>query len=107
MSLIPVSISAHSETHRDIPALSTPLSYDLDEPVDLIIATDGSVLFGVIYHGWVLSKKDETLIIHVSGPDGRIQSLMTSYRSELGGLVAGLVVLGTVFRAGTINIQSV
>jgi hypothetical protein len=39
----------------DIPALPTP--FDFDEPVDLIIATDGSVLFGVRYHGWVLATK--------------------------------------------------
>jgi hypothetical protein len=34
----------------DIPALPTPTPFDLDKPVDLIIATDGSVLFGVGYH---------------------------------------------------------
>jgi hypothetical protein len=32
---------------------------------------------------------------------------MTSYRSELGGLVAGLAVLGTLFRSGTMNIRSI
>jgi hypothetical protein len=32
---------------------------------------------------------------------------MTSYRSELGGLVAGLVVLGTLFRSGAMNIRSI
>jgi hypothetical protein len=31
---------------------------------------------------------------------------MTSYRSELGGLVAGLAVLGTLFRSGALNIRS-
>jgi hypothetical protein len=41
------------------------------------------------------------------GPDEVIRSLMTSYRSELGGLVAGLAVLGILFRAGTLNIQSI
>jgi hypothetical protein len=38
----------------NIPALRTPTPFDVDEPVDLIIATNGSVLFGVVYHGWVL-----------------------------------------------------
>jgi hypothetical protein len=32
---------------------------------------------------------------------------MTSYRSELGGLVAGLTVLATLFRSGTMNIRSI
>jgi hypothetical protein len=32
---------------------------------------------------------------------------MTSYRSELGQLFAGLAVLGTLFRAGTLNIRSI
>jgi hypothetical protein len=32
---------------------------------------------------------------------------MTSYRSELGGLVAGLAVLGTLFSSGAMNIHSI
>jgi hypothetical protein len=32
---------------------------------------------------------------------------MTSYRSELGGLVAGLTVLGTLFRSGAMNIREI
>jgi hypothetical protein len=87
----------------DIPALQTTTPFDLDESVDLIIATNGSVLFGAGYHGWVLSTKEETIILRGGGPGGGIQSLMTSYRSELGGLVAGLAVLGTLFRSGTMN----
>jgi hypothetical protein len=81
----------------DIPALPTPAPFDFDKPVDLIISTDGSLLFGVEYHGWVLSTKEETILLRGGGPDDGIQSLMTSYRSELGGLVAGLAVLGTLF----------
>jgi hypothetical protein len=91
----------------DIPALPTPPPFDFDEPADLIIATDGSVLFGVGYHGWVLATKEETILLRGGGPDNGIQSLMTSYRSELGGLVAGLAVLGTLFRSGTLNIRSI
>jgi hypothetical protein len=90
-----------------IPALPTPTPFDFDEPVDLIIATDGSVLFGVGYHGWVLATKEETILLRGGGPDDGIQSLMTSYRSELGGLVAGLTVLGAIFRSGTLNIRSI
>jgi hypothetical protein len=90
----------------DIPALPTPPPFDFDKPVDLTIVTDGLVLFGVGYHGWVLKTKDETILLRGGGPDDGIQSLMTSYRSELGGLVASLAVLGKLFRAGTMNIRS-
>jgi hypothetical protein len=69
----------------DIPALPTTLPLDFEEPADLMIATDGSVLFGVGYHGWVLATKEETILLHGGGPDDGIQSLMTSYLSELGG----------------------
>jgi hypothetical protein len=47
----------------DIPALQTPTPFDFDEPADLIIATDGSVLFGVGYHGWVLETKEEAILL--------------------------------------------
>jgi hypothetical protein len=90
--------------YSDIPALPTPLQFDLDEPVDLIIATDGSELFGVGYHGWFLARKDKIILLRGGGPDDGIQSLMISYQSELGGLVAGLAVMGTLLRAGTIHI---
>jgi hypothetical protein len=91
----------------DIPALPTPSPFDFNEPVDLIIATDGSVLFVVGYNGWVLAKKEETILLRGGGPDDKIQSLMTLYRSELGGLVACLAALGTLFRPGAINIGSI
>jgi hypothetical protein len=89
----------------NIPALPTPPPFDFDEPVDLIIATDGSVLFGVGYHDLVLATKEETILLGGGGPDDRIQSLMTSYRSELGGLVAGIAALGTLFCSGAMNIR--
>jgi hypothetical protein len=42
-----------------MPVPPTYPSFDFNEPVDLIIAIDGSVMFGVVYHGWVLATKDE------------------------------------------------
>jgi hypothetical protein len=63
----------------DIPALPTPTPFDFDAPVDLIITTDGSVIFGVGYHGWFLATKEETILLRGGGPDDEIQSLMTSY----------------------------
>jgi hypothetical protein len=69
----------------DIPELPTTIPFDFEEPADLIIATYGPVLFGVGYYGWVLATKEETILLRGGGPDDGIQSLMTSYRSELGG----------------------
>jgi hypothetical protein len=89
-----------------IPALPTPPPFDLDEPVDLIIATYGSVLFGVGYHGWVLATEEEKILLR-GGADYGIHSLMTSYRSQLGGLFAGLAFLGTLFFSGAMNIRSI
>jgi hypothetical protein len=56
----------------NIPALSTPKPFDFDKPVDLIIATDGSVILGVGYHGWVLATKEETILLRGGGPDDGI-----------------------------------
>jgi hypothetical protein len=91
----------------DIPAIKTSTPFDFYEPVDLIIATDGSVIFGVGYHSCVLAKKEETILLRGGGPADGIQSLMTSYRSELGGMAAGLAVLGTLFCSGTMSIRSI
>jgi hypothetical protein len=51
----------------DNPALPVPAPFHFDKTVDLIIATDGSVLFGVGYHGWVLATKEETILLHGGG----------------------------------------
>jgi hypothetical protein len=63
----------------NIPALPTTIPFDFEEPAYLIIATNGSVLFVVGYHGWVLATKEETILLCGGGTDDRIQSLMTSY----------------------------
>jgi hypothetical protein len=38
----------------DIVEFQTPRQWDVTKEVDLIISTDGSVLFGVGYHIWIL-----------------------------------------------------
>jgi hypothetical protein len=55
-----------------IPELPTPPPFDFNEPVDMIIPTDGSLLFRVGYHGWVLATKDETILFRGGGPDDGI-----------------------------------
>jgi hypothetical protein len=44
---------------RNIPELRTPTGWDPATPVDIIIATDGSVTFGVGYHSWVIAAADD------------------------------------------------
>jgi hypothetical protein len=38
----------------DIAALDVPENWDSNEPHDLLVATDGSVVFGGGYHSWVI-----------------------------------------------------
>jgi hypothetical protein len=90
----------------DIPALRTPAGWDPTTPVNIIIATDGSVTLGVGYHSWVVATEDEDILMQGGGLDDRDLFLMQSYRSELGDLSAGLTVLGNLSRSGLINIAS-
>jgi hypothetical protein len=59
------------------------------------------------YHSWVVSTKYEETIISGGGPDDGAPNQMTSYRSELGGICAGMAMIGTMARSGEINIRSV
>jgi hypothetical protein len=47
------------------------------------------------------------VILSGGGPDDGDPLLMTSYRSELGGLASSLAVLGMLERSGCLNIRSV
>jgi hypothetical protein len=69
----------------DIPALWTPAGWDPTTPVNIIIATDGSVNFGVGYHIWVVATEDEDILLQGGGPDDGDLFLIQLYRSELGG----------------------
>jgi hypothetical protein len=73
--------------------------------VDIIIAMDGSVLFGVGYHSWLVAATDQEILMAGVGPDDGAQDQMASYRSELGGIAAGLGVLGVLSRSGMIRIR--
>jgi hypothetical protein len=90
----------------DIPTLRRPSGWDPTIPVNIIIATDGSVTLGVGYHIWIVATEDEDILLQGGGPDDGDLFLMQSYRSELGGVASGLAVLGTLSRSGLINIAS-
>jgi hypothetical protein len=91
----------------NIPTLDMPMGWDTTDPKDLIVETDGSVLFGVGYHSWVIAKSEEEILLTGGGPDDGDPLIMKSCRSELGGLAAGLAVIGTLERSDIINIRSV
>jgi ribonuclease HI len=91
----------------DIAALDVPETWDSNKPRDLLVDTDGSVVFGVGYHSWVITNMDEKVILSGGGPDDGEPLSMTSYRSELGGLASALTVLGMLERLVHLNIHSV
>jgi hypothetical protein len=56
---------------------------------------------------WVVATDNEKVLLKGGGPDEGIQLLVTSYRSELGGIASGLAVIGTLVRSGKIKVKSV
>jgi hypothetical protein len=91
----------------NIPDLELPADFDWTESTDLIVATDGEVLFGVGYHSWLIATKTEQVLLRGRGPDDGSPLYMTSYRSELGGIRAGLAEIGVLARSDRINLRSV
>jgi hypothetical protein len=91
----------------NIPDIALSVNFDCTEPMDLIVATYGSVLFSVGYHRWLILTKDEHTLLHGGGPDDGAPLYMTSYRSELGGICAGLAVICVLTRSGRIKIRTV
>jgi hypothetical protein len=61
----------------NIPTIDIPMGWDTIEPKDLIVATCGSVLFGVGYHSWLIATSEEEIIITGGGPDDGDPLLMT------------------------------
>jgi hypothetical protein len=87
--------------------LEVPNEMDVTVDQDIIVATDVSVVFGVGYHRWVFATKKEQVLLMGGGPDDGDQLLMTSYRSELGGIASGQAVIGTLVRSGKIKVKTV
>jgi hypothetical protein len=90
---------------RNIPQLTLPVYLDPTGPQDLIVSADGSVLFDVAYHIWVFSTKDEEIIVQGGGLDDGAPQHMTLYQSALGGVCAGMAVIGAMTRSGKIKIR--
>jgi hypothetical protein len=53
----------------NIPLSQLPNDLDATTPVDIIIATDGSVVFSFGYHIWILALNNEELITSGGGRD--------------------------------------
>jgi hypothetical protein len=92
---------------RNIPLPQLPNAWDVTTPVDIIVATDGSVLFGVGYPSWILALDNEEIITSGGGPDDGAIAYMTSYRSELGGIIAGLEAIGILHRSGLVCLHHI
>jgi hypothetical protein len=105
--LIPVSLAPHPVNHWRHPSTTITTTIQLRWTSRSYHCHMWLGTVRVWYHGWVLATNDEIILLRGGGPDNRIQSLMTSYRSELGWLVVGLTVLGTLYRADTINVRSI
>jgi hypothetical protein len=90
----------------DIPTLRNPTGWYPTTQLNIIIATDGLVTLGVGYHSWIVTTEEEDILLQGGGPDDGDLFLMQSYRSELGGVTAGLEVIGTLSLSGLINIAS-
>jgi hypothetical protein len=68
---------------------------------------DESVLFGVGYNSWILATETDDILLAGGGPDDGPGKYITSYRSELGGIIAGLTVLGILLRSGLTNARRI
>jgi hypothetical protein len=77
---------------------------DVTEEQDIIVITDGSVVFGVGYHSWVVTTDNVQVLLTGGGDDGD-QLLMTLCRSETGGIASGLAVIGTLVRSRKIKVN--
>jgi hypothetical protein len=91
----------------NIPEMDVPSGWENDEERDTIVATDGCVVFLRGCHSWIVATNNENLLLSGVGPGGGDQLLMMSYISELGGIVSGLAVIGTLVRSGKIKVKSV
>jgi hypothetical protein len=84
----------------NIPPHQLPTTWDATKPVDIILATDGSVMFGGGYHSWILALENEEIITSGGGPDDGASALMTSY-------ILGLADIGILHRSGLVCLRHI
>jgi hypothetical protein len=56
---------------------------------------------------WILTLDNEEIITSGGGPDDGASTYMTSYRSELCGIIAGLVAIGMLHRLGLVCLHHI
>jgi hypothetical protein len=59
----------------NIPEIVVPNGMDVAKDQYIIVATDGSVLFGVGYHSWVVTTDNEKVLLMCGGVMMGINSL--------------------------------
>jgi ribonuclease HI len=91
----------------NIPEIEVQNGMDVTDEQDIIVATEGSVVFGVGYHRWVVATDNDQVLLMGWGADDGYQLLMTSYRSKLRGIPNGLAVIDTLVSSGKIEVKSV
>jgi hypothetical protein len=91
----------------NIPLHQLPTTRYTTKPVDIIVSTDGSVMFGVGYHSLILALDSKEIITSGGGPDDGSSAYMTSHRSELGVIIAWLAVIGMLHRSGLVCLRHI
>jgi hypothetical protein len=91
----------------NIPPYQLPNAWDATTPVGIIVATEGSMMLPVGYHSWTLALNNEEIITSGGGPDDGASAYMTSYRSELVGIIAGLAAIGMLHRSGLVCLRHI
>jgi hypothetical protein len=59
----------------NIPKIDVPNGMDITEDQDIMVATDGSVVFGVGYHSWVVATDNDQVLLTGGGLMTGINSL--------------------------------
>ena len=107
--IVPPEFSDTPSFYQTLIGPTPPTAFQCAEVVDalrggeeLLGCTDGSFVEGNgnCYHGWVLASETRRTIVEGSGPGHGCPSLLSSYRAELGGLLALVYI---VYRISTFH----
>jgi hypothetical protein len=63
---------------RNIPVIDVTNGMDVTEDQDIIVSTDGSVVFGVGYHSWVVTTDNEQVLLMVGWGGGLMMGINSS-----------------------------